>query len=68
MSLRGDNIGEFLLVSGRHAEITCHMLDMNTNTVLDKLKCSGQITRQELSVSPQSYLNGVISVRQVFQK
>ena len=67
MSLRGDNIGEFLLVSGRHAEITCHMLDMNTNTVLDKLKCSGQITRQELSVSPQSYLNGVISVRQVFQ-
>ena len=67
MSLRGDNIGEFLLVSGRHAEITCHMLDMNTYTVLDKLKCSGQITRQELSVSPQSYLNGVISVRQVFQ-
>ena len=67
MSLRGDNIGEFLLVSGRHAEITCHMLDMNTNTVLDKLKCSGQITRQELSVSPQSYLNGVISVRQDFQ-
>tara|TARA_Y100000034_G_scaffold64771_1_gene78398 strand:- start:5985 stop:6758 length:774 start_codon:yes stop_codon:yes gene_type:complete len=67
MTLRGDNIGEFLLVSGRHAEITCHMLDMNTNTTLDKLRCSGQIVQQELSISPQNYLNGVISVRQVFQ-
>ena len=67
MTLRGDNIGEFLLVSGRHAAITCHMLDMNTNTTLDKLRCSGQITQQQLSVSSQNYLNGVISVRQVFQ-
>jgi len=67
MSIRGDNIGDLLQVSGNHAEITCHLLDMNTNITLDKLKCSGQIIRQELSVSPQNYLNGVISVRQVFQ-
>ena len=67
MSIRGDNIGNLLLISGNHAEITCHLLDMNTNTTLDKLRCSGQITRQELSVSSQNYLNGVISVRQVFQ-
>ena len=67
MSIRGDNIGDLLLISGNHAEITCHLLDMNTNTTLDKLRCSGQITRQELSISSQNYLNGVISVRQVFQ-
>jgi hypothetical protein len=67
MSFWGDNIGDFLLITGNHARLKCHMLDMNKNKTLDKLACSGQITRQELTVSSQNYLNGVISVRQVFQ-
>tara|TARA_Y100001937_G_scaffold96442_1_gene131117 strand:- start:961 stop:1734 length:774 start_codon:yes stop_codon:yes gene_type:complete len=67
MTIRGDNIGDVLAVSGNHAEITCHMLDMNSNHTLEKLRCSGQIVSQNLTVSAQNYLNGVISVRQVFQ-
>lgn len=67
MTVQGDNIGDFMLITGNHAQLKCHMLDMNKNKTLDKLTCSGQITRQELTVSSQNYLNGVISVRQVFQ-
>ena len=68
MSIIGDNIGSNINAGGSDASLTCSIYDVNdSSSALQNFHCSGRITKQELNVNSEGYLNGNISVTQAYQ-
>jgi hypothetical protein len=67
MTINGENIGNYLDVTGNSAYLTASIYDIyDGSTILDTFTCSGQVVGQDLSVSQGGYLNGTLNVRQEF--
>lgn len=74
MSLNGDSLDPDILsegFNGKRANLSAKLYDLsyqnfedNSQGEMNTFECSGVITSQQLSVSPQNYLNGSISVEQ----
>jgi len=67
MSLKGSDIGDVLQTSGTNANITCYLEDINSRSNIMNFNVNGQIVNQALSVSQGDYMEGGITVTQVYR-
>jgi len=67
MSLKGSDIGDVLQTSGTNANITCYLEDINSRANIMNFNVNGQIINQALSVSQGDYMEGGITVSQVYR-
>jgi|10_taG_2_1085330.scaffolds.fasta_scaffold19652_2 hypothetical protein len=67
MRLRGSDIGGVLQTSGTNANITCYLEDINSRSNITNFNINGEIINQTLDVSQGGYLEGEITVSQVYR-